>query len=183
MRKVKIADKEFKLFISATEIYRNISRMGREINHDLGDKEVVFIGVLNGSFMFAAELYKHIDFMSKITFLKLASYHGTQSTGTVKRLIGINESLENKVIIILEDIVDTGNTLEDLMHQLAEYNPSSIKVATLLFKKEAYTKSIPIDYIGLEIPNAFIVGFGLDYNGFGRNLEDIYQVVSNDFGN
>jgi hypoxanthine phosphoribosyltransferase len=183
MRKVKIVDREFKLFISATEIYRNINRMAREINRDLSDKEVVFIGVLNGSFMFASELYKHIDFMSKITFLKLASYHGTQSTGAVKRLIGINESLENKVIVIMEDIVDTGNTLEDLMHQLAEYNPSSIKVATLLFKKEAYTKTIPIDYIGLEIPNAFIVGFGLDYNGYGRNLEDIYQVVSNGFEN
>ncbi len=180
MRQVKILDREFKLFISATEIYRNIQRMAREINHDLHDKEVVFIGVLNGSFMFASELYKHIDIMSKITFLKLASYHGTQSSGTVKRLIGINEPLENKVVVILEDIVDTGNTLVDLMHQLQEYNPASIKVATLLFKQEAYTKTIPIDYIGLHIPNAFIVGFGLDYNGYGRNLEDIYQVVSDE---
>lgn len=127
--------------------------------------------------MFVSDLYKNITIPSQISFLKLASYQGTSSSGNVKRLIGINENIENKTVVIMEDIIDTGNTLENIIKQLKGYEPADIKVATLLFKPEAYTKDIAIDYIGLEIPNDFIVGYGLDYDGFGRNLRDIYTIT------
>jgi len=140
-------------------------------------KQVIFLGILNGCFMFAGDLLKHIELPCQISFLKLASYQGTSSLGNVKKLIGINENIEGKTIIILEDIVDTGNTLESIIAQIREFNPLEIKVATLLFKPQAYKKELPIDYIGLEIPNSFILGYGLDYDGFGRNLRDIYTII------
>jgi hypoxanthine phosphoribosyltransferase len=151
--------------------------MAENMNRDLAGKDVIFMGILNGAFMFAAELIRYITPNCQITFLKLASYSGTSRTGTVKRLIGINEDIQNKTVVVLEDIVDTGNTLEHIIKQLSGYEPAEIRVATLLHKPDAYRKNIALDYIGLEIPNDFVVGFGLDYEGYGRNLPDIYRVV------
>ena len=173
----KIHDKEFKLLIPNARIREVIAEMAAMINRDLEGRDVIFMGILNGAFMFAAELIKHITPNCQITFLKLASYAGTSSSGTVKRLIGINEDINNKTVVILEDIVDTGITLENIIKQLLGYEPGEIRVATLLHKPDAYLKDIVLDYVGLEIPNDFVVGFGLDYEGFGRNLPDIYRVI------
>ena len=173
----KIHDKEFELFIPNTRINVAISEMAANISRDLDGRDVIFMGILNGAFMFAAELIKQITPNCQITFLKLASYAGTSSTGTVKRLIGVNEDIKDKTVVILEDIVDTGITLENIIKQLKGYEPREIRVATLLHKTAAYLKDILLDYVGLEIPNDFVVGYGLDYEGFGRNLPDIYRVV------
>lgn len=178
-KKIKILDKEFQLKIEATEIAVAVERVAKQLNQDFQnlDKEIVFIGILNGSFMFASDLFKQIQFPCKITFLKLASYQGTQSTGVVKSLIGINENIKNKVVIVIEDIVDTGETLDNIICQLKGFEPAEIRIATFLFKPLAYKKQIKINYIGIEIPNDFIIGYGLDYDGFGRNLPEIYSIV------
>lgn len=173
----KIHDKEFELFIPNARISEVVSAMAARISRDLAGRDVIFMGILNGAFMFAAELIKQITPDCQITFLKLASYAGTSSAGTVKRLIGINEDIKDKTVVILEDIVDTGITLEDIIKQLKGYEPGEIRVATLLLKPDAYLKDIKVDYVGIEIPNDFVVGFGLDYKGFGRNLTDIYRVA------
>ena len=177
MQKVKILDKEFEISIPSSEIQERVNAIAKQINTDLAGKDVIFLGILNGSFMFASDLFKKIELQCQITFLKVASYQGTMSSGNVKRLIGINEDIKGKTVVILEDIVDTGHTLDHIIRQLIGYEPAEIKIASFLFKPEAYTKDIPIDYVGKEIPNDFIVGYGLDYDGFGRNLEDIYSVV------
>ncbi|MEA3443283.1 MAG: hypoxanthine phosphoribosyltransferase [Bacteroidota bacterium] len=177
MQRVKILDKEFEVSIKSTDIQEKILIMANRINSDLKGQDVIFMGILNGAFMFASDLFKKITLDCQITFLKVASYQGTMSSGNVKRLIGINEDIKGKTVVILEDIVDTGHTLDNIIRQLIGYEPASIKIATFLFKPEAFQKDIPIDYVGMEIPNNFIVGYGLDYNGFGRNLEDIYTVV------
>jgi hypoxanthine phosphoribosyltransferase len=173
----KIHDKEFELFIPNARISEVVSEMAARISRDLAGRDVIFMGILNGAFMFAAELIKQITPDCQITFLKLASYAGTSSTGTVKRLIGINEDIKDKTVVILEDIVDTGITLENIIKQLKGYEPREIRVATLLLKPDAYLKDIKVDYVGIKIPNDFVVGFGLDYKGYGRNLPDIYRVV------
>jgi hypoxanthine phosphoribosyltransferase len=153
--------------------------MAKKINRDYSDKNIpLFISILNGSFMFTADLFKHIDFVCEVTFLKLTSYNGTSSTGTVRQLIGVNESIKGRDVIVLEDIVDTGITIEQILDQLKGFEPASVKVASLLFKPEAYQKDMIIDYIGMNIPNDFIVGYGLDYDGLGRNLADIYTLSS-----
>ncbi len=128
--------------------------------------------------MFASDLFKQITFPCKITFLKLASYQGTQSTGVVKSLIGLNENIKNKIVVVLEDIVDTGETLENIICQLKGYEPAEIRIATFLFKPLAYKKNLKLHYVGMEIPNDFIVGYGLDYDGYGRNLPEIYSLVN-----
>ncbi len=174
----EIRGREFELFIPNSQIRAVISDMADSMKRDLEGRDVIFMAILNGAFMFAAELIKHIPPNCQITFLKLASYAGTSSTGTVKRLIGINEDIHHKTVVILEDIVDTGITLEHIIRQLKGYEPDQIRVATLLHKPDAYLKDIKLDYVGLEIPNDFVVGFGLDYEGFGRNLPDIYRVVA-----
>jgi hypoxanthine phosphoribosyltransferase len=173
----KVHDKEFEIFIPHARLRSTIKEMAVRINADLKGRDVIFMGILNGAFMFAAELIRQITPNCQITFLKLASYAGTSSTGTVKRLIGINEDIYGKTVVILEDIVDTGITLENIIKQLRGYEPAEIRVATLLFKPDSYRKDIVLDYVGLEIPNDFVVGFGLDYEGFGRNLPDIYRVI------
>jgi hypoxanthine phosphoribosyltransferase len=127
--------------------------------------------------MFTADLLKNLNIECEISFLKLSSYSGTESTGTVKKLIGFNENIKGRKIIVLEDIVDTGVTLEQIYTELEKFQPKEIKIATLLYKPEAYKKDIPVDYIGIEIPNDFIVGYGLDYNEIGRNLPDIYTII------
>lgn len=177
MEKIKILDKQFRLSIPSSQIQAAIGQIAEKMNCDLAGQDVIFMGILNGSFMFASDLFKRIGVESQITFLKLASYQGTSSSGKVKRLIGINEDIQGKTVVILEDIVDTGITLKNIMKQLQGYEPAEIKIATLLLKPEVYDKTIPIDYVGIEIPNEFIVGYGLDYDGYGRNYENIYTVI------
>ena len=177
MSRKKVHDKEFEIYIPSTEIRKVISEMAKKINQDMAGKDVIFLGILNGSFMFASDLFREITLDCQITFLKLASYAGTSSTGNVKRLIGINEDIYKKTVVILEDIVDTGITLDNIIKQLSGYEPAEIKVATMLFKPDAYTKNLKLDYVGLEIPNDFVLGYGLDYEGYGRNLADLYKVV------
>ena len=157
MERIKILDKEFEISYPSEKIQAAITQIAKQINNDLCEKEVVFLGILNGSFMFAADLFKQIKFNCQITFLKLASYEGTSSSGRVKKLIGINEDLKNKTVVVIEDIIDTGNTIVNIIEQLKEYEPEQILVASLLFKPDVYTKDVLIDYIGLKIPNDFIV--------------------------
>lgn len=176
-KKVKVLDKEFEIFIESEEIQRTIANLAEKLNQDLKGKDVIFLGILNGSFMFASDLYKLIDVPSQISFLKLASYQGTSTSGTVKRLIGINEDLVGKTVVVLEDIVDTGITIENIIKQLRGYEPAEIKLATFLFKPAAMKTNVKLDYVGIEIPNDFIIGYGLDYDGFGRNLGDIYKII------
>ena len=179
MRKdiVQVHDKHFKLFISEEKIQKEVTRIATEMNLDLADKDPIFLGILNGAFMFASDLYKQLSFPCQITFLKLASYSGTMSTGTVKQLIGINRDLKDRVVVVLEDIVDTGVTLETIIRQLSGYLPEEIRVATFLHKPDATVKEVKLDYVGMEIPNDFILGYGLDYDGYGRNFKEIYQLV------
>ncbi len=179
MNNIKLLDKEFKLSISAEEIETAVIRVADSINKDLKDKDVIFLGILNGAFMFASDLLRHITFNCQISFLKLASYQGTSNSGTVKRLIGINENIANKTVVVIEDIVDSGITIDHIIKQLNGYEPAEIKIATLLLKPEAYRKEVKIDYVGIKIPNDFIVGYGLDYNGYGRNLQSIYSILNN----
>lgn len=154
-----------------------MNQVATKINAELKNEEVVFLAVLNGSFMFASDLMKEVNLPSKISFIKLASYHGTSSSGNVSELIGLTEELKDKTVVIIEDIVDTGNTMEKLFATLHQKNVKQIKVATLLFKPEAYKKSFPINYPGITIGNDFVVGYGLDYDGYGRNLKEIYVIV------
>ncbi|MBN2669503.1 MAG: hypoxanthine phosphoribosyltransferase [Bacteroidales bacterium] len=177
MKTVQVLDKSFSIYLSEEKILEQVKRVADEINRDLEGQDPIFMGILNGSFMFASDLYKDIVVDSQITFLKLASYEGTSSTGKIKRLIGINEDIKDKTVVVIEDIVDTGHTLENIIKQLNGYEPKSIKIVTLLFKPGAYQKDYPIDYTCFEIPNDFILGYGLDYDGYGRNLRDIYKIV------
>ena len=178
MKEIHVIDKTFREYISEKEISHRIDEIAKKINSDFAGKDVVFLGILNGAFLFAADLFKRIDLKARISFVKLASYEGTKSSGTIKELIGWNEDIKNKYIIVIEDIVDTGNTLERIVDELVIRKASGIKIATLLFKPLAYTKDIPIDYIGFEIPNDFVIGYGLDYDGYARNLPSIYTLVS-----
>jgi len=177
MDKVKILDKSFGIFIEEKTIKNRIAELGKEISEDFKGETPVFLGILNGSFMFASDLLQNISINCKISFLKLASYQGTTSTGKVRQLIGLNEDLKGKPVIILEDIVDTGITIDHIIKQLQAYEPSEIRVASLLLKPEAYQKEEKIDYVGFEIPNKFIIGYGLDYDGLARNLKHIYQLI------
>lgn len=174
MEIITVKDKQFKPFISGSELQDAINLVAQKINRDYHGRTPLFLGVLNGSFMFFSDLLKGIDLSCEVSFVKLASYEGTTSTGKVEELIGLNEDLSGRDIILVEDIVDTGNTLEKLYQMLLDKQPASIKIATLLFKPEAYHKAYPIDYIGKEIPNAFVLGYGLDYDGLARNLSSIY---------
>lgn len=177
MNQVTIHDKTFEISIHEEEIQKRVKELAEQMNEELKEKDVIFLGILNGSFMFAGDLFKHLTIPAPISFLKMASYMGTTTTGTVKRLIGINEDIANKTVVIIEDIVDSGITLEQILKQLKGYDPAEIKVATLLYKPESYQKDIPIDYIGFSIPPEFIIGYGLDYNGLARNLKHIYKIV------
>ncbi|MCF0207714.1 MAG: hypoxanthine phosphoribosyltransferase [Bacteroidales bacterium] len=176
MDTVKVLDKEFVLYIEHEAIVDRIKAIAAKMNEDLKDKNPLFLGILNGSFMFVGELFNHLNIDCKISFLKLSSYDGTSSTGNVKRLIGLSESIENRTVVILEDIIDTGITIDNIVKQLSEGKPKEIKIATLLYKSEVYNNKYPIDYFGFDIPQKFIVGFGLDYDGYGRNFPSIYQV-------
>ncbi|MBL4652095.1 MAG: hypoxanthine phosphoribosyltransferase [Flavobacteriales bacterium] len=176
MEKVHLKDKSFRTNILAEAIQEKVLNVSSKINEDYSDKNPVFVVVLNGAFMFASDLLKKVNVNCEIAFVKLASYSGTKSTGSVKSLIGLNQNINGRDVVIIEDIVDTGETIVALLDQLGRQNPTSIKIATLLFKPKSYTKDIPIDYVAMEVGNDFLVGYGLDYDGLGRNLEDIYIV-------
>jgi len=171
---VTIYGLKFMPLISSRKIQNAVSKLAKKIERDFKNQNPLFLAVLNGSFLFAADLLKKIKIECEISFIKVTSYSGTASTGKVNTLIGVNENLHQRPVIILEDIVDSGNTLESVLAEIKKHNPSEICIATLLFKPEAYRKKIRLDYVGLEVPNKFLVGYGLDYNGLGRNLEDIY---------
>jgi len=177
MKEIRILDKAFREFITEEAIQSRIEELAEKINNDLAGKDVVFLGILNGAFLFAADLFRRIKIEARISFVKLASYEGTSSSGTIKELIGWNEDIRNKTIVIIEDIVDTGNTLDRIVDEIVIRKAAEIRIAALLFKPEAYTKSISLDYVGFEIPDNFVVGFGLDYNGFGRNLPSVYTLI------
>ncbi len=174
---IHLHDKSFVPFISSEEIDFAIANMAKQMDDDFFDEIPVFVGILNGSFMVLSDLMKHYRGMCEVSFMKLSSYEGTESTNTVKQLIGSNENLEGRIVVIVEDIVDTGNTIEELKVIFKDKKVKHLKIATLFFKPEAYKKDIKIDYIGIRIPNKFIVGYGLDYDGLGRNLADVYQLA------
>lgn len=174
---ITVKDKQFKPYISSEIIAKEVRRMASEICHDLADQNPLFVVVLNGSFMFAADLLREITIPCEISFVKVASYHGTSSTGSVTELIGLTEEIGGRTVVIVEDIVDTGVTLEKLMGVLEKKNVKQIKIASALLKPDAYKKDIPVNYVGLKIPNDFVVGYGLDYDGQGRNLKDIYVLA------
>lgn len=176
METLKILDKEFVPFIKSDELQTRIKELGLELTNDYKGKRPVFLGVLNGCFRFVADLIQHVDLSCEVSFIKLSSYSGTESTGQVKALTGLPLNLEGRDIIVVEDIVDTGTTIQYLVETLESHNPSSIKIATLLYKPDAYKKEVPIDYTGFSIPNLFVVGYGLDYDEMGRNLNEIYQI-------
>lgn len=177
MNQIKILDKEFSLYINAAEIQNSVARVAMEMNRDLAGKDPLFLVVLNGSFMFASDLLKQISLPCEISFIKLSSYIGTQTTSEVKQIIGLTDSIEKRNVVIIEDIIDTGITMEHIIEQLKSHNVESVRIATCLFKPAAFIKHFHINYIGIEIPNDFIVGYGLDYNGYARNYPDIYRII------
>jgi hypoxanthine phosphoribosyltransferase len=174
---IQILDKQFETFIPFEKINAAIDKMAIKINTDLKEKTPIFLVILNGSFMFAGDLMKKMEFPCEISFIKVASYAGTQSTENIKELIGFNEDIKGRTIVIVEDIIDSGFTLAGVTKQLNEMGAGEVRIATLLFKPQAFKENYKIDYIGLEIPNDFIVGYGLDYNQQGRNYKDIYKIV------
>lgn len=173
---IQLKDKYFETFISAEEIQREVKALAAEINTEYAGKQLVFVAVLNGAFMFAADLLKQVQVDCEITFVKVSSYKGTSSTGRIDELIGLNAHLENRHVIILEDIVDTGITMDKIYRLIELQQPTSLKICTLLYKPAAHEGKHKPDYIGFSIPNAFVVGYGLDYDEQGRNLDAIYQI-------
>jgi hypoxanthine phosphoribosyltransferase len=172
-----ILDKTFVPFITESELHKEIKRIAEEINQDYEGKKPLFIAILNGSFMFASDLLKEITIPSEISFIKLASYKGTKSTGSVITAIGLEAEIYDRDVIVVEDIIDTGKTLSEFLPQLLHQQAKSLKVCSLLHKKDATKYPIDINYLGFVIPDLFVVGYGLDYNGYGRNLKEIYQLA------
>ncbi|MDB5202572.1 MAG: hypoxanthine-guanine phosphoribosyltransferase [Ferruginibacter sp.] len=177
MSVIQVNDKRFEPYLTAAEIAAQVKRVGAEINRDYAGKRPLFIAILNGSFMFASDLFKELTIDAEICFIKLASYKGTRSTGHVITSIGLDESLKDRHVIIVEDIVDTGKTLAEFLPQLTDQQPASLKIASLLHKPEALQHAISIDYLGFSVPNKFLLGYGLDYDGLARNLKEIYQLI------
>jgi len=176
MSTIKVHDKTFDTFLSESAINEQVKRIAQEINTDYKGKTPLFIAILNGSFMFASDLFKELNIEAQVCFIKLASYQGVKSTGNVVTSIGLDVSLKDREVIVIEDIVDTGKTLHDFLPQIMDQHPSSLKIATLLHKPEALKYPLKIDYVGFSIPNKFVVGYGLDYDGLGRNLREIFQL-------
>lgn len=176
MAPIKVHDKYFETFLSEATIQSKIRELAGQINQDYKDKKPLFIAILNGSFMFASDLFKELTINAEICFIKLASYKGVKSTGNVVTAIGLDQDLYGRDVIIVEDIVDTGKTLHEFLPKLDHQQPSSLKIVALLHKPDATRFPLKIDYTGFSIPNKFVVGYGLDYDGFGRNLKEIYQL-------
>jgi hypoxanthine phosphoribosyltransferase len=174
---IKIHDKFFTPFISKETIEQRVAALGKQIDEDYAGKNPLFIAILNGSFIFAADLFRHITIDAEISFIKLASYKGTSSTGNVVTAIGMEEQLHHRHIIILEDIIDTGKTLYSFIPEIESRQPASLKIATFLSKPSALKHPVHADYIGFEVPNKFVLGYGLDYDGHGRNLPELYELV------
>jgi hypoxanthine phosphoribosyltransferase len=174
---IEVFNKKFAPYITAAEIAAQIKRLGEELNRDYAGKKPLFIAILNGSFMFASDLFKELTIDAEICFIKLASYKGTKSTGNVITSIGLDEPLKDRHVVIVEDIVDTGKTLHEFLPQLHNQQPASLKIAAMLHKPEALTHPVKIDYLGFSVPNKFLLGYGLDFDGLGRNLKEIYQLT------
>lgn len=177
MKIIQIKDKKFKKFISSIEIDQAISDVAEQINRDYKNDTPVLLITLNGAILFGSDLLKKLTIDCTISCIKISSYAGIESTKSMNCLIGLNEDLTGKRVIIVEDIVDTGNTYEHIVNQLESQNVKDVRIATMTFKPEAYKKDLPIHYVGLSIPRLFVVGRGLDYDGLGRNLNDIYQLA------
>lgn len=175
--RVQIRDKKFEIYLTEEEIQASIEKVATRINADYKGEEIIFVGVLNGAFMFAADLMKSVNLSCEISFVKVTSYKGTSSTGKVHELIGLSTDIKDKHVVILEDIVDSGLTLNKLFSMIDHKAPKSVEVATLLYKPDAFQGKHAPKYVGLEIPNKFIVGYGLDYMEMGRNTRDIYKIT------
>lgn len=177
MAVVKVHDKSFETYLSEETIQQRIKELATQINSDYVGRRPFFIAILNGSFMFASDLFKQLTVDADICFIKLASYKGMQSSGKVLTTIGLDDDLFGKDVVIVEDIVDTGKTLHNFLPRLEHQQPNSLRIATLLHKSEATEFPLRLDYIGFDIPNKFVVGYGLDYDGLGRNYKEIYQLI------
>lgn len=174
---IKVHDKSFETYLSEDKILQRVKDIAASISKDYAGRRPLFIAILNGSFMFAADLFKHLTIEAELCFIKLASYKGLKSSGNVVTSIGLEDDLFGKEVIIVEDIVDTGKTLHNFLPKLQHQQPKSLRIATLLHKSEATEYPLELNYIGFDIPNKFVVGYGLDYDGLGRNLKEIYQLV------
>lgn len=174
---IRVHDKQFEPYLTANEISARIKTLAGQLDKDYAGKRPLFIAILNGSFIFAADLFKELTIDAEICFIKLASYKGTKSSGQVITAIGLDTDLFGREVVIVEDIVDTGKTLSEFLPQLKHQQPASMKIVALLHKPEATVFPIPIDYLGFSIPNKFVVGYGLDYDGLGRNIREIYKLV------
>jgi len=177
MAVIKVHDKSFETYLSEETILQRVKEIGLAISKDYAGRRPLFIAILNGSFMFAADLFKQLSIEAELCFIKLASYKGLKSSGNVVTSIGLEDDLFGKEVIIVEDIVDTGKTLHNFLPKLHHQQPKSLKIATLLHKSEATEYPLELNYIGFDIPNKFVVGYGLDYDGLGRNLKEIYQLI------
>jgi adenylate kinase len=178
MSTIKLHDLHFKPFIKEEEINSIVQSLVDQVTIDCKDETPLFIGILNGSFMFVSDFVKSYKGDCEVSFVKLASYQGTTTTEKVKQLVGLNDDLEGRTVVILEDIIDTGNTLQEIYEIFKDKKVKQLKIATLFFKPDVFKKELPIDYIGKSIPDKFIVGYGLDYNGLGRNYPAIYQLTT-----
>ncbi len=176
MARISVHDKEFDVYLSEEEIQGKVRELAARLALDYKDKKPLFIAILNGSFMFASDIFKHLNIDAEICFIKLASYKGMRSTGNVVTAIGLDQDLYNRDVVIIEDIVDTGKTLFHFLPKLQHQQPASLKIVSLLHKKEATIFDLTVDYVGFTIPDKFVVGYGLDYDGLGRNLKEIYQL-------
>lgn len=174
---VKIKDKSFRPSIPEAEIKSRVKAVAQQISRDMAGKTPLFLGVLNGSFVFASDLMREMTIPCEISFVKLASYQGTTSTGKVKEVIGVNEDLSGRTVIIVEDIVESGQTMKQMMESLGTRNPESVHICTLFFKPDKLQEELTLDYVAFRIPDDFIVGYGLDYDGLGRELKDVYTIV------
>ena len=177
MQTIRVNDKTFIPYLTAAQIDEQIKRIGASLNKDYDGKRPLFIAILNGSFMFASDLFKELTIEAEICFIKLASYKGTKSTGQVITSIGLDTSLTGRHVVIIEDIVDTGKTLHEFLPQLINQQPASLKITALLHKPDALAYPVTIDYLGFNVPDKFLLGYGLDYDGFARNLKEIYSLT------
>ena len=177
MKRITIKDKTFETSMPEAEIKNRVKELAQQMSRDLEGKNPLFLAVLNGAFIFAADLMREMTIPCEISFVKLASYQGTTSTGTIHEVIGINENLSGRTVVIVEDIVESGLTIKRMMEQLGTRNPASVQVCTLFFKPERLKEDLKLDYVAFEIPNDFILGYGLDYDQQGRGLKDLYTLI------